>query len=172
MKRVLVAITIISMAVFMLLFLGGCRQGPGMAERIVEKAIEKETGTTVDSTGNQTTIKTDEGETVIGEGAELPDGFPGIVPLYLDMTIASSSKITQDGKTNFLVTATSSDAMDKVANWYRNQLGGWNINSEYTSESDGVKTTMFDASKDPYNLWLWLSDADGKTSITLSVEEQ
>ena len=168
MKRVLVTITVVSMAIFMLLFMGGCKRGPG----IIEEAIERETGATVDSTGDQTTITTDEGEMVIGEGAELPDGFPGVVPMYPDMKITSSFKTTQDGKSNYSIAAESSDAMDKVADWYRNQLGSWNIDSEYTSESDGVKTTMFNASKDNYYLWLWLADADGKTSVTLSVDEQ
>jgi hypothetical protein len=171
MRKILIIVVTISLGLFMLFSLSSCGAGEKAAEKIIEKAIEEESGGEVDITGETVTIKTDEGESVIGIGAELPEGFPADVPVYPDMTITSSSKTSMDNKETFSFTADASVPGDEVVSWYKSELTGWNIDSEFTAESEGEETTMISATKGSYYLYLWIGDTDEGTSILLTVEK-
>ncbi len=175
-RKIVTLALIISLAVSLLLA-GGCfNAGEKLAEKItegaIEKAIEDETGADVNISEGSVTMKTDEGETTIGSGADIPEGFPeGEVPIYPDMEIVTSSKFTHDGKDSFSIIAESEDTSDKIVDWYKGQLGGWNIDSEFASDSAEGKTSMISASKDNYNLTLFCAeDQNGLTHITLGLD--
>jgi hypothetical protein len=174
MKKTLAITLAISLALFMLFPLSGCKVGPRAAERYAEETMQRAIGdegeVSVDSGGEQITITTDEGESIIGS-TTLPDGFPDIVPVYPNMTIISSSKFTQDNKTGFSLTAETSDGFDAVSTWYSGQLDGWEDKSEYTSEGDGFKNSMISANKNAYSLWLQITEDESGTYITMGVEE-
>jgi flavodoxin len=172
MKKIIPLALIMSLLVSVLFFSGGCNPGEKIAEEITERAIEQGSGADVDISEDEMTIKTDEGETTIGSGTELPDDFPSAVPVYPDMQILNSSKVTQDGKAAFTIGAETTDSHDKVVGWYKSELGNWKIDSEFTSESDGLKYTMVTASNDAYNLWMQFTEEEGKNYIMLSVEEK
>jgi len=173
MKKIITLVLIMSLLVSVLFFSGGCfNPGEKIAEEITERAIEQGSGADVDISGDEVTVTTDEGETTIGSGTELPDDFPAGVPVYPDMQILNSSKVTQDGKAAFTIGAETTDSHDKVIDWYKSELGNWNIDSEFTSESDDLEYTMITASNDAYNLWMQVTEEEGKNYIMLSVEEK
>ncbi len=45
----------------------------------------------------------------IGEGTDLPDGFPDVIPVYANIVITTSWKATEDDLEAFSVAASSSD---------------------------------------------------------------
>ena len=68
---------------------GGCRRAAkSMSERMMERAIERESGgkahVDISRDGNKVTFKTDKGEVVTagGEGVAVPADFPKDVPVY------------------------------------------------------------------------------------------
>jgi len=180
MKKAITLILIISLAVFMLFSAGGCKVGEKIAEKITEEAVEnaieeniEEGGgeAEVDVSEGQTTVTTDEGEVTVGQGAELPDGFPEVIPVYPDMEITASWKATEDGKETFSVSALTSDSGSTVLDWYKSELGDWEIESEFTSESDGDKTSSISANNGTYGLFILIVESDGETTVTFTVNE-
>jgi len=176
MKKSISLILIIGLAVS-LLFAGGCfnlgeKIAGEITEGIVEKAIEGESGADVDISGDSATVKTDEGETTIGSEADIPEGYPGgEVPVYPDMTLTFSQRITQDGKDSFMLSAETADAGQKIIDWYKSKLAGWDIDSEYSSESDDVKSTMVNFSNDSYMVWVQVTEQEDGNYVMLSVSE-
>lgn len=175
MKKALAITLAISLALLMLFPLSGCKVGPRAAERYAEEAMQRAIGdegeVTVDSGGEQVTIKTDEGETTIGQTTSLPDGFPDIIPVYPNIVITTSSKSTYDGKVSFSVAAESSDSFEDVSGWYMSQLEGWENKSEMTTEGDGGKWAMISGDKGSYSLWVQVTSDDG-VYIIMGVEEK
>lgn len=178
MKKAIALVLAISLAVFMLFSAGGCKGE--IAEKITEKAMEnaieeniEEGGgeAEVDVSEGETTVTTDEGEVTVGEGTELSEGFPDVVPVYPDMEITASWKATEDGKETFSVSALTSDSGSTVIDWYKSELGGWEIESEFTSESDGEKTSSISANNGTYGLFILIVESDGETTVTFTVSE-
>jgi len=171
--RKIISLTLIISTAVTLLFAGGCfNAGQRIAEGAMERAIEDESGADVDISGDSVTVKTDEGETTIGGGAEIPEGYPeGEVPVYPDMTITSSQKITQDGKTNYMISAETADTGEEIASWYKGKLAGWNVDNEYTSEGDGLRNTMVSITSDTYSVWLQITEEESGNYVILNVSE-
>ena len=116
MKKIIAPVVVISLTIFMLFSAGGCREriAEESVEAAIEEAIEDEGGggdVEVDINKGETTITTDEGEMTIGEGTDLPDGFPDVIPMYANMVIATSWKVTEDDKEVFSIAALSSEAV-------------------------------------------------------------
>lgn len=176
MKKVIALVLVISLAVFILFSAGGCKVGQKIAEKVTEEAIEEniesEGGEAeVDITEGEVSVKTDESEMTVGGGAELPEGFPKVVPVYPDMEISSSWKSVENGKENFSVSGTTSDSGDEVFNWYKSQLGGWEIEGEFTSESGGESTSTISANDGTYSVVVVIMESDEGTVVTLAVSE-
>ncbi|MEA2016237.1 MAG: hypothetical protein U9O59_05995 [Actinomycetota bacterium] len=175
--RKIISLALIIITAASLLFAGGCfNAGERIAEKItegaIEQAIEDESGAEVDISDESITMKTEEGETTIGSGADIPEGYPeGAVPVYPDMMITSSQKITQDGKTSYMISAETVDTGEKIASWYKDQLAGWNVDSEYTTEGDGVKNTMVSITGETYSVWLQITEDESGKYVMLSVSE-
>jgi len=177
MKKAIALTAVISMTIFMLFSASGCfNLGQKVAEKVTEKAVEK----AIESEGGEAevdigeegvSIKTDEGEMTVGEGAELPEGFPKVVPVYPDMGITASWKATEDGKETFSVSGMTSDSREKIFNWYKSQLGGWEIEGEFTSESGGESTSTISANDGTYSAVVMIMESDEETVVTLVVSE-
>ncbi|MBM3702780.1 MAG: hypothetical protein FJW63_07335 [Actinobacteria bacterium] len=177
MKKAIALVLVISLAIFMLFSVSGCFNiGQKVAEKVTEKAVEKaiesEGGEAeVDITEGEVSVKTDESEITVGEGVELPEGFPKIVPVYPDIEILSSLKSTEDGKQTFSVSGTTSDSGNEVFNWYKSQLGGWEIESEFTSESEGEIFSSISANNGTYSLVVTIIETDEGTTVGIVVNE-
>jgi len=178
MKKLIVLTLIITMAVFMLFSAGGCfNVGQKVAERVTEEAIEKSIEEEIESEGGEAdvdisedavSVTTDEGEMTIGEGAELPEGFPEEVPVYSNMEITSSWKVTEEGKDTFSISGTTSDSGKTVFDWYKGKLNSWEIENEFTGESEGESTYSISANNGTYGLLVWITESDGETIVGIT----
>jgi hypothetical protein len=196
MKRLTAIIALTVSMLLVLLLASGCF-GQNIAERIaeevIEKAIEEDNGENVEidldddgitikgedgevsiSADDETVeIKSDDGEFTIGIGAELPEGFPGNVPVYPDMEITTSWKSTEDDKVSFSISGLTEEAGDDVFAWYKDKLSGWEIESEFTASGDDVKTSSLSVKSDGLIMVLMVIESDDEgTIITQSVTEE
>ncbi|MBU2563484.1 MAG: hypothetical protein KJ568_03430 [Actinobacteria bacterium] len=179
MKKAIALTAVISMTIFMLFSVSGCfnlgqKVAEKVTEKVFEKAIESEGGEAEVDIGEEgVSIKTDEGEMTMGEGVELPDGFPKVVPVYPDMQIYSSSKfVGDDEKEGFYVSGTTSDSGSTVFDWYKSQLSNWDTEeSEVTSGGESMYTIY--ASNDAYDVSVIIMDVESEDEVmvTLSVNE-
>lgn len=177
MKKAIALAAVISMAIFMLFSVSGCfNLGQKVAEKVTEKAVEK----AIESEGGEAevdigeegvSIKTEEGEVTVGGGTELPEGFPKVVPVYPDIEILSSLKSTEEGKQTFTVSALTSDSGSTVFDWYKSNLGGWEIESEFTSESEGETFSSISANNGTYIFVVTIIETDEGTALGIAVNE-
>ena len=181
MKKAIALAAVISMAIFMLFSANGCfKVGQKIAKKVTEEAVEEAIEEGIEGEGGEAevvitegevSVKTGESEMTIGEGAELPDDFPKVVPVYPNMEISSSWEGVEDGKETFSVSGTASDSGDEVFIWYKSQLGGWEIEGEFTSESGGESTSTISANDDTYSVVVVIMESDEGTVVTLAVSE-
>ncbi len=177
MKKVIALIFILLMVLFSV---SGCRSASQkIAEKVVEEAVEKAAeregeDVEVDYSEDKVTIKTDEGEVTIGKEAELPDGFPGEVPVHSDLQIATSFKDTSDEKANFSVSGTYNGSGEDLFNWYKDKLSGWNVENEFSADmGDEGKSFSFVASNDKYEVSVIIMESeDEATALILTVAEK
>ena len=142
-------------------------------EKAIEESIEGEEGGEADVEIDEEgiSIKTDEGEMTIGTGAELPDGFPGVVPVYPDMEIITSWRSVDDGKENFSVSGISSDPGEKIFDWYKSKLSGWDIDSEFSSEQDNEMMYSLNTNNGTYNVSVLIIESEDEITVVLNVNE-
>jgi hypothetical protein len=119
----------------LVLVVGVAACSPGAcAERMVEEAIEAETGGEVDldSEGGELSVAGPDGETVqVGESVPLPEDLPSFIPVYPESVprmVISTGEGTQ-------ISLEVADAASAVVAWYRNQLetNGFEIRSDMAS---------------------------------------
>jgi hypothetical protein len=174
MKKTIALVAVISLAIFMLFSGSGCK-GDATEESVetaIEEAIESEGGNAeVDISEGETTITTDEGEVTIGEGTDLPDGFPDVIPVYANLVITTSWKTTENGLDAFSVAASSNDSGSTIFDWYMSQLGGWQNVSEFTNESEGQTLSSISADNGTYTLIVTIIESEEGTMVTISVSE-
>lgn len=178
MKKIVALTAVISLAIFMLFSVSGCfnlgqKVAEKITEKVAEKAIESEGGEAEVDIGEEgVSIKTDEGEMTIGGGAELPEGFPKVVPVYPDMQIVSSWKATEDGKESFSVNGISSDPGKEIFDWYKSQLSNWDTEeSEFTSGDESSYSIYAYAINDAYDVYVWISESGDEVTVMLGVDE-
>lgn len=141
--------------------LAGCGN---IAEKAVEKAIEKGTGTEIDTDrdGN-VTIKGQDGESnfQVGEGTSIPDDFPKDVPLPKGGKLMGSTT-TPDawGLTLQGVSASDYDALTSAIE----SAGG---NSTYSGQAEDSRQNMYEFGD--YNLSLFWVKSDDESSLVYSV---
>ena len=118
-------------------------------------------------------FQSDEGEATFGTGADLPAGFPAIVPIYENMEITASWVGTdEDDVTSWTVAGESQDSLDDVIAWYESQLSGWDIEGQFTMEGDEGKTSSLNALSDDYEFSLMVTEDDEGTYIFNGVSER
>lgn len=194
MKKVIPIIAVVLSIMLALVFAGSCKRS--LAERIteeaIERAIEKESGGDVEidldegevtiqsdegevsiSSDNETVeIESDEGSATFGTGADLPEGFPEIVPVYGNMEISASWVGTdEDGVTSWTVSGESQDSLDDVKAWYESQLSGWEITGQFAMESDDGATASINAMTDGYEFSLMITEDEDGTYVFIGVTE-
>jgi hypothetical protein len=149
--------------------LAGCSS---VADKAAENAIEKETGgqANVDTDNGTMHVETSEGTFDAG-GNKLPADWPSDAPIYTGATIqyAASANPTT-GKAGAAVVFMTSDSVQKVSDFYVAQLKeqGWKI--EGTVNAGGALT--IGATKDERSLSLVISGAEGRTTVTMGVENK
>ena len=131
-----------------------------VAEKATEAAIEHDQGgdANVNLQNGNVSIKTDQGSFTVQNGAKLPDGFPSDVPLYPGAAVQSSAGSTTAEGQGFLITATSTDAPDKVIAFYKEKLAG-----TFQSKADMNMNGQ---------LMLIYQTADEKRSVSISVNPE
>jgi hypothetical protein len=174
MRKTITLVAVISLGIFMLFLGSGCKRA--VTEESIEAAIEEALGdeggdVDVDISEGETTITSDEGEMTIGEGTELPDGFPDVIPVYANMVITTSWKTTENDLDAFSVAASSNDPGSMIFDWYKSQLGGWQNVSEFTSESDEQVLSSISADNGTYTLIVTIMENEEGTTVTISVSE-
>lgn len=139
-----------------------------LTKTATKKAVEETTGVSVDDDEGSVKIKTDEGEAEIQSGKnELPDDFPDDFPIYKGAKVTSSTKMSIDKGTSFHVSLEVKGSVDKVADYYKEELvdAGYTISSTmetngnvmYTLEDDGIVQVV---------------DQDGKTTVQVTLVEK
>lgn len=182
MKKILMIVAVLVSILLTLVFAGGClgqkiseKITEKVAEEIIEKAIEGESGKSVDIDldDGEMTIKSDDGEVTIGTSVELPDGFPGNVPVYPDMEITMGWAVTEDNKDSYSINGFTEDAGDDVFAWYKEKLSGWDIESEFTASGEDVTTSSLSAKSGGLEMFLMVIESEEEgTIINLSVTEE
>ena len=162
------------------LTLAGCTNktiGQAVGEKMMEKTIEAQTGAKVNinSTGENVTIKTQEGQTQYSAGgsAKLPNNFPQELIVSRDAKIIVSSTTTSGSSVTYI----TNDDTGQVSEKYINGLtgAGWKNEME-TNTGQGV---ILNFSKENMGVVVVAGDNDskdqsGKTTvnITLVIEEK
>jgi hypothetical protein len=102
-------------------------------------------GVSVNTNTGTVSVNKDGNSAQIGEGVKLPDGFPSAMPIYSGAKLSAASKTNG---TDYTVTATTNDSVDKVVNYYKTQLAsnGWTIDSSSDSSDSSGKGTLISAS--------------------------
>lgn len=140
----------------------GCQT---IADKAAEEVIEQSTGVEVDKSGEDVTIKGEDGtEITASTGGELPEGFPEDVPVY-EGEIVNTIKADK----GYSVIVATTDDVQTITDWYKAELEkeGWEIKTEMTVEGGGV----FTAEKGTSQLQVTIgADTSGdKTSVSLYV---
>lgn len=157
-------------ALSMLLVVGvwGC-------QRAVERAVEETTGIRVDEDEERVTITGDDGEEFTMEGGgSLPDDWPADIPIYPEADLESSQAMRMGESTQFAATWTTSDDLDDVYEWYRDELpdAGWEITGDFSMEQSGERTANISASKNDSDANVFIGDQDGATGISIQVRTE
>ena len=89
-------------------------------------------------------VTTDKGEQVVyGATAGAPKNLPSWVPLYANAKVEGSYDATTPEGRNAMLTVTSSDSVDQVAEFYQSQLEAAGLKVERSSyETEGKKAIM------------------------------
>lgn len=126
-------------------------------------------GVSVNTNTGTVTVNKDGNSAQIGESVKLPDGFPSAMPIY------SGAKLSAASKTNgsdYAITASTTDSVDKVVSYYKTQLAsnGWTIDSSTDSSDTTGKGTLITASTSTLNGSVGIYGGnDGKTSLIINV---
>jgi len=134
----------------------------------IDKAA-KDAGVSVNTNTGTVSVSKDGNTTQVGESVKLPDGFPSAMPIYPGANLNAASK---SNNSDYAVTATTSDSVDKVVSYYKTQLAsnGWTIDSSTDSSDATGKGTVIVASTATLNGSVGVyGGSDGKTSLIINV---
>ena len=176
MKKLVGAIILVTVILMLTFSFSGCTQK--VAEKMVEKAIEEaasKEGESVDVNVEESSIsiKDKEGGEINIGSAKVPEGWPSAVPVNDKIQIGFSGSQKNDGKTNWNITGTYNGSGEELFNWYKQKIGGWNIDSETVTDSrDGGKAYSIQANNDKYELSLVITDSNGEVTVMLNINEK
>lgn len=143
----------------------GC--GRRTQERIMEKAIEKETGkgAKVEINKDSFSVRTGKGEFNIaaGKAAKVPSDFPADVFVYKDASVEMSLQVPE-GRT---LTLKTRDAVAKVVAAYKREMTskGWTQQAALEMEAQ----TVLNYEKDGRSAMVAVGSETGETKIMLTV---
>lgn len=140
--------------------------GRKMVESMIENSIDGDAD--IDMKGDGTMdIKTKEG--TFSTGNSVPKEWPDDVPTYAGASVTYSASANQnEGKSGMALILATDDSGAEVKTFYETKLKseGWTL----TNTLEGGGSVIITAEKDGRQLSLVISEADGKTGITLGVE--
>jgi hypothetical protein len=178
MKKIIAITAVIVPMLLILVLASGCfgqNIAEKIAEEVIEKAIESDSGENVDIDldDGEMTIESDDGDVSIGMGADLPDNFPDNVPVYPDMEIISSWSVTEDNKDSYSINGLTEDAGSDVFAWYKENLDGWEIENEFSASGDDDKISSLSAKSGGLVVVIMVVETEDEgTSIMESVTEE
>ena len=150
----------------------GCGDAPEeeVAESLIEKSIEAESGekAKVEISEGKVSIRTADGDVLAAseDGVEIPEGFPGDVPIYEGAKTVASLKMGD----SFQLSLQSKDARSKVVETYKEKMKAedWELETSMAvGEGD-----MLHYKKGERRVMLTFTDQDGVTGIALMVQEK
>lgn len=165
--------TIILIALAGLVILMAVGVGASVAMGIVaKKVIENQTGVKTNLSdlekGKMTFTDNKTGQTVnVGTG-EIPESFPKDFPVYSGAKVSGSVSGGQSGQENgFWLTLTTSDAVSKVADFYKESLksNGWEVQSTIAMG----EATTYAVTKGEMNGSVTISQAEGEVSSETTI---
>ena len=139
-------------------------------ERAAEKAIESATGgnADVDVKNGKVSVKTDEGESVVGQNVSVPSDWPEDVMVYKGVKSTTVVAASTDKKGSYTVSLTTKDSAETVKNTYDEALAnnGWTVSGELAVQGG----TLITATKDTRNLSVTIGAGDDNmTSVTIII---
>ena len=151
----------------LVLVVGVAACSPGAcAERMVEEAIEAETGGEVDldSESGELSVSGPDGETMqVGESVPLPDDLPSFIPIYPN----SVPRLVINTGEGMQISLEVAETASAVVSWYRSQLEA----NDFEIRSDMVSPmgTVLACERDEGTLGLTIMEVpdDDLTMITL-----
>jgi hypothetical protein len=164
-------ITIIVVVVIVLFGLGivGKIVYRKIGERIASGVFSGLTGgaVKVQNDGKKVTYSSDGKEFVAEAGGKLPDAFPKDFPVYLNAQVISSWTAKGEQNDGISVIWETTDSAEKVSAFYKEKLaaGGWTINSSFEEKL----STTFSFEKDKNAGFVGITEADGKTNISVTL---
>ena len=176
MKKIIITISILAVAVMLVFALGGCTQN--IAAKIAEKAIEDaaaKSGESVDVNldEGQVNITDEEGNEVSLGGTTVPEGWPDAVPVNKDITIQLSGSMKIDNKMNYNISGLYKGTSEDLYNFYKGALTSFTIDSDSVTDSgEEGKIYSLVFSNDKYTVSVFVTDNNKEVAIILSVNEK
>jgi hypothetical protein len=176
MKKIIITISVLSVAIMLVLAFGGCTQN--IAAKIAEKAIENSAakeGESVDINldEGQVNITDEEGNEVSIGGTTVPEGWPDIVPVNENITIQFSGSQKTDNKMNYNISGLYKGTSEDLYNFYKSALASFTVDSDSVMDSgeDG-KIYSLQFSNDKYTVSVFVTDKNKEVAVVLSVNEK
>ena len=176
MKKIIITISVLSVAIMLVLALGGCTQN--IAAKIAEKAIEDaaaKEGESVDVNldEGQVNITDEEGNEVSLGGTTVPEGWPDVVPVNKDITIQLSGSMKIDNKMNYNISGLYKGTSEDLYNFYKGALTSFSLDSDSVTDSgeDGKFYSLV-FSNDKYTVSVFVTDSNKEVAVILSVNEK
>ncbi|MCL5072303.1 MAG: hypothetical protein M1308_15640 [Actinobacteria bacterium] len=176
MKKIIITISVLAIAIMLILALGGCTKN--IAAKIAEKAIENaaaKEGESVDVNleEGQVNIKDKEGNEVNIGGTTVPEGWPDVVPVNENITIQYSGSQKTDNKMNYNISGIYKGTSEDLYNFYKSALAGFTVDSDSVTDSgeDG-KFYNLQSSNDKYTVSVFITDSNEEVAIVLSISEK
>ena len=176
MKKIIITISVLSVAIMLALTLGGCTQN--LAAKIAEKAIENaaaKDGESVDVNldEGQVNITDEEGNEVSLGGTTVPEGWPDVVPVNENITIQFSSSQKIDNKMNYSISGLYNGASEDLYNYYKSALTGFAVdNDSVTDSGEDGKFYSLVFSNDKYTVSVFVTDNNEEVTVIMSVNEK
>jgi hypothetical protein len=176
MKKIIITISVLSVAIMLVLMLGGCTQN--LAAKIAEKAIENaaaKDGESVDVNldEGQVNITDEEGNEVSLGGTTVPEGWPSVVPVNENITIQFSSSQKTDNKMTYSISGLYNGTSEDLYNFYKGALKSFTVDSDSVTDSgeDG-KFYNLQFSNDKYTVSVFVTDNNEEVTVIIGVSEK
>ena len=176
MKKIIITISVLSVAIMLVLAFGGCTQN--IAAKIAEKAIENSAakeGESVDINldEGQVNITDEEGNEVSLGGTTVPKGWPDVVPVNENITIQFSGSQKTDNKMNYNISGLYKGTSEDLYNFYKGALTSFTVDSDSVMDSgeDG-KIYSLQFSNDKYTVSVFVTDSNKEVAVIMGVNEK
>jgi hypothetical protein len=140
------------------------------AERILEDSLGENAQVDINENDGTTTVKTEEGETTWG-ATEIPENFPGDVPIYPEAKVTFAHVGAGGDGESASASLETGDSADKVSAWYKEAMNtnGWTVEGTDTWGAGAEKYVSYFGKQGNRDFSVGISSAEGVTMITLSV---